>query len=206
MQQSVQRHPQGRPVTNPLPTMTSTAIDFAPKFTHPKRPLTWLITGCSSGLGLALSRQAQAAGHTVLATSRDPSRTPDLVSEITTHPNSPGKWLALDLDAPTCGSIIADLEAQGVEVDVLVNNAGWSIHAPVEHFTEEEVRAQFETVFFGPYRLTRAAVARMRSRRFGVVVNMSSGASVEGRDSMGVYAAAKAAFDGKSLFFGYRIW
>lgn len=83
-------------------------------------------------------------------------------------------------------------------VDVLVNNAGWSIHAPVEQFTEEEVRAQFETVFFGPYRLTRAAVAGMRKRRFGAMVNISSGASLEGRDSMGVYAASKAAFDGES--------
>ncbi|KAJ4397388.1 hypothetical protein N0V93_001614 [Gnomoniopsis smithogilvyi] len=176
--------------------MVSTAINFAPTFTAPNRPLTWLITGCSSGLGLAIARYAQAAGHTIIATSRNPSRTPDLVTEITTHPTSPGKWLPLDLDKPTCGSIIADLEAQGVVVDVLVNNAGWSVHAPVEHFTEEEVRAQFETVFFGPYRLTRAAVAGMRRRRFGVVVNVSSGASLEGRDSMGVYAASKAAFDG----------
>lgn len=178
--------------------MVSTDINFAPTFTLPSRPLTWLITGCSSGLGLALARQVQAAGHTVIATSRTPSRTPELVAEITQHPTAPGKWLTLDLDAPDCGAIIADLaETHGVAVDVLVNNAGWSIHAPVEHFTEEEVRAQFETVFFGPYRLTRAAVAGMRKRRFGVVVNVSSGASLEGRDSMGVYAASKAAFDGK---------
>lgn len=180
--------------------MVSTDINFAPNFTLPNRPLTWLITGCSSGLGLglALARQVQAAGHTVIATSRTPSRTPELVAEITQHPAAPGKWLTLDLDAPNCGAIIADLEeTHGVAVDVLVNNAGWSIHAPVEHFTEEEVRAQFETVFFGPYRLTRAAVAGMRKRRFGVVVNISSGASLEGRDSMGVYAASKAAFDGK---------
>lgn len=184
--------------------MVSTDINFTPSFTIPNRPLTWLITGCSSGLGLALARQAQAAGHTVIATSRTPSRTPELVAEIT-KPNStspPGKWLALDLDAPDCGAIIADLEeTHGVAVDVLVNNAGWSVHAPVEQFTEEEVRAQFETVFFGPYRLTRAAVAGMRKRRFGVVVNISSGASLDGRDSMGVYAASKAAFDGKSYIY-----
>lgn len=179
--------------------MVYTDINFAPTFTIPNRTLTWLITGCSSGLGLAIARQVQAAGHTVIATSRTPSRTPELVAEITQHPATPGKWLTLDLDAPSCGSIITDLEeTHGVAVDVLVNNAGWSIHAPVEQFTEEEVRAQFETVFFGPYRLTRVAVAGMRKRRFGVVVNISSGASLEGRDSMGVYAASKAAFDSKS--------
>ncbi|CAN8101601.1 unnamed protein product [Discula destructiva] len=175
----------------------SSNISFNSTFKTPDRPLTWLITGCSSGLGLALARQVQAAGHNIIATSRNPARTPELVTEITTHPTAPGKWLSLDVDAPDCGAIIADLEKQeGVQVDVLVNNAGWSMHAPVEHITEEEVRAQFETVFFGPYRLTRAAVAAMRRRRFGVLVNISSGAALEGRDSMGVYAAAKAAMDG----------
>lgn len=178
---------------------SSTNISFNPTFTLPARPLTWLITGCSSGLGLALARHVQAAGHTLIATSRTPARTPELVAEITHHPRAPGQWLALDVDSPTCGRVIADLEEQhGVRVDVLVNNAGWSLHAPAEQFTEEEVRAQFETVFFGPYRLMRAAVGPMRRRRFGVLVNISSGAALEGRDTMGVYAAAKAAMDGGS--------
>lgn len=179
--------------------MVSTAITFDPTFITPDRPLTWLITGCSSGIGLALARRVQAGGHTVIATSRNPSRTPTLVAKLTSHSTAPGTWRTLDVDSPNCGSIIDDLEKQGVRVDVLVNNAGWSIHAPAEQFTEEEVRAQFETVFFGPYRLTRAAVGPMRERRFGVVVNVSSGAALEGRDSMAVYAAAKAAMDGEFL-------
>lgn len=188
---------QTAPVPLP-PVMASTATNLTPIFTTPKRSLTWLITGCSSGIGLSLARRVQASGHTVIATSRNPARTPELVAEITSHPKSPGKWLTLDVDSPACGEIIADLENQGVQVDVLVNNAGWSIHAAAEQFTEEEVRAQFETVFFGPYRLTRAAVGPMRRRRFGIVVHVSSGASLEGRESMAVYAAAKAAMDGIS--------
>lgn len=180
----------------------STTISAQPgwTFTTPARPLVWLITGCSSGLGLALTRQVQAAGHTVLATSRNPERTPALVAEITSHPTAPpGQWLQLDVNDPATRhhQVISALEEeQGVAIDVLVNNAGWSLHQTVENLTEEEVRAQFETVFFGPYRLMRAVLPAMRRRRFGIIVNMSSGASLEGRESMGAYAAGKAAMDG----------
>jgi len=47
-----------------------------------RHPLTFLITGCSSGLGLTLSRTVLAHGHNLIATSRNPSRTPDLVTKI----------------------------------------------------------------------------------------------------------------------------
>ncbi|MCJ1401321.1 hypothetical protein MMC11_004533 [Xylographa trunciseda] len=162
-------------------------------FTTPKKQLTWLITGCSSGFGLSLTRIAQAGGHTVIATSRNPSRTPDLVAEVE---GRGGKWLQLDVDSPTSAQVVEDLEKSGQEIDVLVNNAGYSIHSPIESFTEEEVRAQIESMYFGPLRLIRAAIPHMRKRRFGVIVNMSSGAALEGRDTMGAYAGAKAALDG----------
>ena len=162
-------------------------------FTTPNRPLTWLITGCSSGLGLSLTRLIQKHGHIVIATSRNPSRTPSLLSEIE---SKGGKWLALDVDDLDCGDIIEKLEQSGQHIDVLVNNAGYSIHACVEQFTEEEVRRQMETMYLGPCRLVRAVIPWMRKRRFGVIVNVSSGAALEGRESMGGYAPAKAALDG----------
>ncbi|MCJ1473737.1 hypothetical protein MMC13_002388 [Lambiella insularis] len=166
-----------------------------PPFTIPNRPLTWLITGCSSGFGLALARTVQLHGHTLIATSRNPSRTPSLVAEIE---RNGGKWLKLDVDDPHSGQLVEDLEASGQHIDVLVNNAGYSIHACVEQFAEEEVRCMMESMYFGPFRLIRAAVPHMRRRRFGVVVNMSSGAGLEGRESTGGYAPAKAALDGVS--------
>ncbi|KAK4243381.1 hypothetical protein C7999DRAFT_18257 [Corynascus novoguineensis] len=157
-------------------------------FITPQRPLTWLITGFSSSFGLSLARLVQANGHNLIATSRNPARTLDLVAEVE---RAGGKWLALNVDDKKIGELISNLENSGQEVDVLVNNAGYSIYAPVESFTEEEIQAQTETVYFGPFRLIRSVLPYMRKRRFGIIVNMSSGADLEGRDSMGAYAAAK---------------
>ncbi|KAK4234657.1 hypothetical protein C8A03DRAFT_18484 [Achaetomium macrosporum] len=168
---------------------------MAATFTTPKRPLTWLITGCSSGFGLSLARLVQSNGHNLIATSRNPARTPDLVAEVE---KAGGRWLALDVDDKNSGQFIDDIEKGGQQIDVLVNNAGYCIFAPAESFTEEEVQAQTETMYFGPYRLIRSVLPYMRQRRFGVIVNVSSGAALEGRDSMGAYAAAKAALDGLS--------
>ncbi|KAF7177067.1 hypothetical protein CNMCM7691_004715 [Aspergillus felis] len=156
------------------------------------RKLTWLITGCSSGFGLSLTRAAQAGGHKVIATSRNPSRTPELVAEIE---SKGGKWVQLDLDSAESGDVITELEKDGEQIDVLVNNAGYSIYAPIETMTEEETRSQMETMYFGPLRLIRAVLPHMRQRRFGVIVNMSSGASLDGIPTMGVYAGAKAGLD-----------
>lgn len=157
-------------------------------------PLTWFITGAASGFGLALTRLALSNGHKVIATSRNPSRDPDLVAEVESQG---GRWLALDVDNHDCGSVIQELENQGTGIDVLVNNAGWSIHGPAESFSEDEVRRQMETIYFGPYRLIRAVVPHMRGRRRGLIINIGSGAGVNGRDSMGIYGASKAAMDSK---------
>lgn len=157
-------------------------------------PVTWFITGAASGFGLQLTRLALSNGHKVIATSRNPSRNPDLVAEVESHG---GKWLPLDVDDANSGSVIEKLEAEGTAIDVLVNNAGWSLHGPAESITDDEARRQMETMYFGPYRLLRAVVPRMRTRRRGLILNISSGAGVNGRDSMGPYAASKAAMDGK---------
>ncbi|KAK4466257.1 hypothetical protein QBC42DRAFT_282628 [Cladorrhinum samala] len=167
-------------------------------------PLTFLITGCSSGLGLSLSRLVLSRGHRLIATSRNPSRTPDLVSEIQ---SLGGRWFPLDVNSLTAGpELVSQLERdEGTQIDVLINNAGFSIHAPVETLTERELRDMMETLYFGPARLMRAVLPHMRERRRGMVVNISSGAGIEGRASMGGYAASKAALDGMTKVLAQEV-
>lgn len=160
----------------------------------PKGQLTWLITGSSSRFGLSLTRIVQAGGHKVIATSRNPSRTPELVAEVE---GKGGKWLQLDVDSPKSAQVIEDLEETAQEIDVLVNNAGFSIYTPIEIATEDEIRAQMESMYFGPLRLMRAVLPYMRKRRFGIIANMSSGAALDARDTMGTYAGGKVGLDGK---------
>lgn len=87
---------------------------MAATFTTPKKLLTFLITGCSSGFGLSLARIAQAGGHKVIATSRNPSKTPDLVKEVE---SKGGRWIQLDVDSPGSSKIIDELEKSGQEIE-----------------------------------------------------------------------------------------
>lgn len=157
------------------------------------RKLTWLVTGCSSGFGLSLARILQANGHKLIATSRNPSATPDLVREVKANG---GKWIALDVTSANTPDTISQLEQSGEHIDVLVNNAGFCKFAPVETAAEEDIRQQFETMYLGPLRLIKAAIPFMRSRKFGLIINLSSGAAIDGNPTMGPYAGAKAALDG----------
>lgn len=83
----------------------------------------------------------------MITKSRNPSRTPELLAA------KGGKWLQLNVDSPNSARVIEDLENSGHEIDVLVNNAGYSILAPVKTFAEDEIRAEMERMYFGPLRL-----------------------------------------------------
>jgi NAD(P)-dependent dehydrogenase (short-subunit alcohol dehydrogenase family) len=112
-----------------------------------------------------------------------------------------GKWLQLDVDSPNSAQIVEDVTKSGQEIDLLVNNADFPIQPPPpnETFAEDEIRAQMESMYFGPLRLMRAVLPHMSKRRFGVIVNVSSGEALEARESMDAYAGAKAGLDGTCI-------
>ena len=95
------------------------------------KPLVWLITGCSSGFGLSLSLIALKAGHSVIATSRNPSGSPNLVKQVE---DLGGIWLPLDVNASPAElrTVVDQGKKKFGRIDVLVNNAGIGILGPLE--------------------------------------------------------------------------
>ena len=89
----------------------------------------WLITGCSSGFGLSIARAAIQHGHMVIATSRNPSKTPELVEEIT---SKGGLWIELDVCSDNVGQRINEASKLQQRLDVIVNNAGFAHVSTVE--------------------------------------------------------------------------
>jgi NAD(P)-dependent dehydrogenase (short-subunit alcohol dehydrogenase family) len=154
---------------------------------------TWLITGCSTGLGRCLAAAVLAKGDNAVVTARDAARVADLAA------TSPSHALALDLDVTdpvqTRAAVDAATERFGA-VDVLVNNAGYGYRAAVEEGDPKDVERLFATNFFGAVDLIKLVLPGMRERRRGAIVNISSiGARISPPGS-GYYAAVKAALEG----------
>jgi NAD(P)-dependent dehydrogenase (short-subunit alcohol dehydrogenase family) len=156
---------------------------------------TWLITGCSTGLGRTLAEAVVGAGHDAVVTARDVARVADLVDA------APERVLAVALDVTDPGQVasaVRQADERFGGVDVLVNNAGYGYRAAVEEGDDADVRALFETHFFGTVAMIKAVLPGMRARRSGAIVNISSiGAQLTPVGS-GYYAAAKAAVEGMS--------
>ncbi|EFQ33929.1 short chain dehydrogenase [Colletotrichum graminicola] len=163
---------------------------------------TWLITGCSSGIGKVLSTLiASKPGHRLIATARNPTDLANLPDD------DRGKnILKLPLDVTSAASVndafaaAEDHFGPGFHLDVVVNNAGYSLSGDIESATEEETHRELETLFFGTARVTTRAVENMRQsadrRRGGVVFNVSSLAGQCGFAGHAYYHAGKWAVEG----------
>ncbi|TYT26615.1 SDR family oxidoreductase [Luteimonas viscosa] len=147
---------------------------------------TVLITGCSSGYGLATARHFHAQGWRVIATMRRPRA--DLFVD------SPGIRV-LALDVTDAGSIAAAMDAAG-PIDVLVNNAGLGLFGAFEATPMATVREIFEANTFGTMAMCQAAIPRMRERGAGTIVNVTSSATLAPFPLVAAYTASKTAIEG----------
>ena len=147
---------------------------------------TVLITGTSSGYGLETARHFLSQGWNVVATMRTPREDVLPRSERL-------RILALDVTNPE--SIRAALEACG-PIDALVNNAGIGVVGAFEATPMSTVREVFETNTFGVMAMTQAVLPQFRARRSGVVVNVTSSATLARMPLAAVYTASKAAIEG----------
>jgi len=155
----------------------------------------WLITGTSSGFGRSIAEEVLARGDRVVATARDPRALDELVALAPDRVHA----ARLDVTRPAeVTRVVAEAAARFGAVDVLVNNAGFSIIGAVEETGEAELRATLETMFFGAVAMTRAVLPAMRERRAGTIVQITSVGGLMTSPGFGAYCAAKHALEALS--------
>jgi NAD(P)-dependent dehydrogenase (short-subunit alcohol dehydrogenase family) len=156
-----------------------------------------LITGTSSGIGMATALAFGRAGHRVSATMRDLSRGADL-RRIVEQEKLPVTISALDVDSDASVKEAVKRHASAGPIDVLENNAGAAPTGSVEETPLSLFRSTMETNYFGVIRCFQAVLPAMRERRSGCIINMSSVAGRIAMSPMAPYNATKFALEGLS--------
>lgn len=160
---------------------------------------TIFITGASSGIGKAAAKLFASKGWNVIATMR----TPEKETELNTIRNI--SLLKLDVTVPQeIYDTVQDL-LQKHEVDVVFNNAGYALMGALEAVSDEEIRAQMETNFFGVVRVTKAFIPYFRERGRGLFITTGSSAGLAGFPMGCMYDASKWAIEGWSESLSYEL-
>ncbi|MGH8599177.1 MAG: SDR family NAD(P)-dependent oxidoreductase [Burkholderiales bacterium] len=151
-----------------------------------------LVTGGSSGIGLALARAFLAKGAKVAISGRRPDALSKAVEELR-HASSSVCGIAADVATPAgrAATLKQALDALG-GLDILVNNAGGVRAGRLENTSEDELRAMIDVNLVAPIMLTRAALPALRASGDAMVVNVASGIALIGAPFYATYAAAKA--------------
>lgn len=155
----------------------------------------WVITGCSTGIGRELAKAVLAHGHRAVVTARNVEQVQDIVEG---HGDNA---FAVKLDVnqqDDIAEVVGQAETHFGRIDVLVNNAGYGYLAAVEEGEDDQVRAMFETNFFGLVNMTNAVLPGMRKQRSGAIVNISSIGGLVSFGATGYYHATKFAVEGIS--------
>jgi len=148
----------------------------------------WLITGTSKGIGLDLTKLVLSLGHTVIATSRNINA---LEKEI--NQNKENLYpVQLDITSDKEVKMTIDRFVKKLgKIDVVVNNAGYSLVGSMEEMTDEEFRATMDVNLFGAVNIIRNVMPYLRKQKSGHIINISSNAGYVGFEKAASYNAAK---------------
>lgn len=153
---------------------------------------TWLITGCSSGIGRGIAEAALKHGDNVVVTARNKDRIKDFGAEYSDRVLK----ISLELtDDEMINQTVKLANEHFGRIDVLVNNAGHGYRAALEEGEEAGINEVFQTNLFGAVKLTQKVLPQMRERKSGAIVNISSIAAISAGVGSGYYAATKAALE-----------
>lgn len=162
--------------------------------------LTCLITGSSRGIGLAIAHHLAAKGHRVILNSRSPIA-PEVLAQFEGY-EQPVLQATGDISQfEVAKQLVDDLYDQGVQVDVLVNNAGITRDGLIMRMSEEDFNAVIQTNLNGCFNMCRHLTPRLLKQKGGRIINMTSVVGVMGNAGQVNYAASKAGMIGltKSL-------
>lgn len=164
-----------------------------------------LVTGSSSGMGFTTAVMLARAGIHTYASMRNLKKS-KTITDLANKENLPLQVIQLDVnDDKSVKDAIAKIVTEKERIDVLVNNAGYGLFGSIEDVSIEEMKAQFETNFFGVMRVTQLVLPTMRKQKSGTIVNVSS---VGGRISLPVlsaYNSTKFALEGLSESMSYEL-
>src|SRR5918912_3181641 len=165
-----------------------------------------IVTGSSTGIGYETSLALARDGFLTYATMRNLNKAEDIKSAATKE-SLPIRIKQLDVidDISVKNAVQAISSETGGRIDVLVNNAGYGLNGAFEDLAMDEIKAQYETNFFGLIRVTQAVIPTMRRRKSGTIVNISSGAGLFGIPSGSAYVSTKFAVEGLSESISYEL-
>jgi NAD(P)-dependent dehydrogenase (short-subunit alcohol dehydrogenase family) len=164
-----------------------------------------LVTGSSSGIGFETSLMLARAGFNTYASMRNLEKSKNL-TEIAKKEKLPLQVVQLDVnnDGSVKDAIVKILKADQ-RIDVLINNAGYGLFGSVEDTSIEEIKAQFETNFFGVVRVTQQVLPLMRRQNSGTIVNVSSVGGQIGLPALSAYHSTKFALEGLSESIAFEL-
>ncbi|GAB3587674.1 SDR family NAD(P)-dependent oxidoreductase [Calidifontibacter terrae] len=154
-----------------------------------------VVTGASSGMGLAAAVELAGRGFDVVATLRSP----DKAGALQTAAEQAGVTVsvrALDVTDADSGDRLGEIAAEFGAIDVLINNAGQGAVGTTEDLTMDEIEAQLAVNYLGPVRLAKAVLPTMRERGSGRILTVTSVGGVVGQPFADAYCGAKFAVEG----------
>jgi len=164
-----------------------------------------VVTGSSSGIGYETALALARDNYFVYATMRNTGKA-EQIQEVAKNENLNLEVIELDVDKEdSIKSAVKKIQEQKGRIDVLVNNAGYGLFGCIEDITMDELKAQFETNFFGVIRLIQEIAPTMRKQGSGIIVNVSSLAGRIGFPGTPAYISSKFALEGLSECMRYEM-
>lgn len=170
-----------------------------------QQALVAVVTGSSSGIGLATSLALARNGYLTCATMRNLAKR-DSIQSIAEKQHLPIRTVQLDVtDENSVKNAIQSILSESGRIDLLVNNAGYGLTGAFEDIGIDEIKALYETNLFGVIRVTQAVLPTMRKQGSGRIINISSGAGRIGYPGGSAYVSSKFALEGLSESMAYEI-